>query len=488
MAEKRDDVRELEKELELYKTIVDVAFEGVLATDKDGTIVVYNQEIARTERMDPKDVIGKKEHEVYTDEDYHFPELLEEAILPEGKPLIEQRYFYKDPHGEQHHIIYSAYPYYYDGEYQGLFSIGRDVMQINSFLDATLKLENQLKKKERGETDGARYFLDQIVGSSLGIRNCVRSAEKIASHDVPVMIIGETGTGKELFAQGIHNASPWMKGPFVSVNCAALPETLLESILFGTSKGSYTGAVDMPGLFEQAEDGSLFLDEINSMPLPLQSKLLRVIQEKRVRRLGSKKETPVNCRIISAANRDPFDLHAEEPSQIRSDLLFRLSTSVIHIPPLRERKEDIPELCEHFLRGSEQSKSIFLWEISPDLLNLFYHYDWPGNVRELENIIVSSLIFADNQERFLKREHVPDHLIQRFRDPKGETVLTFSSVSTLKEMTADFERSVITEAILAENGNISKAAKRLALSRQNLYVKIHKYHLEHLLKNNVNKT
>lgn len=227
----------------------------------------------------------------------------------------------------------------------------------------TLAFEHQLKMKNGKNNNEAHYFLDSIIGSSLD--ECKDMAKRIAQYDFPVLIIGETGTGKELFAQGIHNASQRCSGPFVSVNCAALPESLLESILFGTSKGSFTGAVDMPGLFEQAENGSLFLDEINSMPIPLQSKLLRTIQEKRIRRLGSKKEIPVNCRIISASNQNPFDIHAEKTAEIRPDFLFRLSTSVIQIPPLRERKEDIPELCKYFMRTCNQNKSIFYGKSLP---------------------------------------------------------------------------------------------------------------------------
>lgn len=477
-------IESLEKELALYKNIVDEAFEGVIAIDKDGTIIVYNKEIAKTEEMNPKNVIGKKETEVYDDPEYDFPQVMQKANIKDGAIITNQRYLYKTPNGKKHHIIYSAFPYYYKGEYQGIFTIGRDVMQINSFINATIALEHQLKRSKEKVTDGAYYFLDQIIGSSAPMRKCVAAAEKIANHDIPVMIIGETGTGKELFAQGIHNAGMNRSGPFVSINCAAIPETLLESILFGTNKGSFTGAMDMPGLFEQAENGSLFLDEINSMPLSLQGKLLRAIQEKRIRRIGGKKEIAINCRIISASNQDPFNTDGETAPEIRSDLLFRLSTAVIHIPPLRDRKEDIPELCQYFMRASDQNKSIFLWEISPDLLDLFYHYDWPGNVRELENIIAGSIIFADNQERFLKSEHIPEHLRKKFFHPQT-TQKTEWVPGNLKNAVGHFEKDLITETILSVKGNMTKAAKILGISRQNLYAKAHKYHLDHFIHDKV---
>lgn len=471
-------IKELEKENFLYKSIVELAHEGIMVTDKDGCVIVYNQEIAKTEKMNPSDVLGKQEKDIYNYPEYNFPEIIKEKVLEKGESIIEQRYLYHSPNGEKHHIVFSAHPYIYQDKVEGVITLGRDVKQINSFISETLAFEHQLKMKNGENNNEAHYFLDSIIGSSLD--ECKDMAKKIAQYDFPAFIIGETGTGKELFAQGIHNASQRCSGPFVSVNCAALPESILESILFGTSKGAFTGAVDMPGLFEQAEDGTLFLDEINSMPLPLQSKLLRALQEKRVRRLGSKKEIPVNCRIISASNQNPFDIQAAKATTIRQDLLFRLSTAVVQIPPLRERKKDIPELCKYFMRTCNQNKSIFLWEISPDLMKLFYQYDWPGNVRELENIILGSVIFVDNQERFLKIEHIPQHIRGNLLGDAEQKNLVLQSHS-LKESVADFEKNLILETIFAVRGNISQAAKALGVTRQNLYFKIDKYNLRDYL-------
>ncbi|MEG2658019.1 MAG: sigma 54-interacting transcriptional regulator, partial [Clostridiales bacterium] len=472
--ELKEKIEALEKENALYKAIVDKAYEGIIATDLDDRIIVYNQEIAKTEDMDPKNVLGKLEKDVYNYPEYNFPELVYDKVVNKGESIIEQRYFYYSPNGKMHHIIYSAYPYKYKGKTYGIFTLGRDVEQINSFINATLAFEHQLKMKDKKCINDAYYFLDNIIGSSPQMSKCKELAEKIAPYDMAVMIIGETGCGKELFAQGIHNAGRSAKGPFISLNCTALPDTLMESILFGTCKGSFTGAVDMPGLFEQAENGSLFLDEINSMPITLQGKLLRAIQEKRIRRLGSKEEIPVNCRIISASNQDPFDIEAEVPTPIRSDLLFRLSTSVIKIPPLKERKEDIGELCQFFMRTSNQSKSIFLWDISPQLMEIFYHYNWPGNVRELENVILSSIIFAGNQERFLKVEHIPEHILKNLMNDEKKR---YSFIPyNLKDSLADFEKHIIIETIFNTNRNITKAAKTLGITRQNLYFKIEKYH------------
>ena len=475
-----EKIERLERERTLYKAIIEEVAEGIMALDQNGTIILYNKEIAKTEELNPEEVIGKKELEIYSDPDYDFPQMLNKLNI-RNKSILNERYFYKTPNGKEHHIIYSSYPFYYNGEYQGLFSIGRDVMQINDFIQSTLTFENQLKQKKTSSVpqNRAYYFFDNIIGSSSAMKKTVHDAKKIASYDVPVMIIGETGTGKELFAQSIHNESSRCRGPFVSVNCAAIPEALLESILFGTSKGAFTGAMETKGLFEQAKDGSLFLDEINSMPLSLQGKILRAIQEKRVRPLGGKNEIQVNCRIISATNQDLFE-NMEEQTTFRSDLLFRLSVAVIHIPPLRERKDDIVELSRYFMRKAKQSKSIFLWEISSDLLDLFFQYPWPGNVRELENIISSSLIFTENQERILKTEHIPEHLRKKFFKSELIDMKDFIP-GDLKNAVGKFEKNFILETILSTKGNMAKTAKILNISRQNLYAKIHKYQLEHLL-------
>ncbi|MGN0963318.1 MAG: sigma 54-interacting transcriptional regulator, partial [Clostridia bacterium] len=233
--------------------------------------------------------------------------------------------------------------------------------------------------------------------------------------------------------------------------------------------------------------GSLFLDEINSMPIMLQSKLLRALQEKKIRRIGGKTETDIQCRTISATNRDPFECDEEKESEIRMDLLFRLSATIVKIPPLRERKEDIPELCQYFMRKGNQNKSIFLWDISPQLLDLFNRYDWPGNVRELENVVQSSIIFADNQERFLKPEHIPEHIRQSLSKKSGGEKFV-PIISTLKESVADFEKRFITDVLFRTNGNISNTARILGITRQSLYAKMEKYRIDaHIItKNNPN--
>lgn len=214
-----------------------------------------------------------------------------------------------------------------------MYVIGRNMETMGEYIAKTLEVHKWITNQENPKTTGAKFCLSDIIGDSNAIKEAIWTAQRFARYNSPVMLIGETGTGKELFAQGIHNSSTFAEGPFVAINCAAIPETLLESVLFGAVKGAFTGASDMPGLFEQAEDGTIFLDEINSMPLFLQAKLLRVLQDRIVRRIGSKKETPVNCRIISATNVDPFSIDNDEI--LRSDLLYRLAKVTVFIPPER---------------------------------------------------------------------------------------------------------------------------------------------------------
>jgi len=470
-------IMDLEKENSLLRQILDRIHEGVLATDEKGRILLFNPVVASNDGL-TGEAIGKTEAEVNPDPTFNFFEVATNRVLKTGKPILEQRYSYVSPNGKKIHLIYSCYPFLFNGEVAGTYEIGRDIQQINRFINETIAMEKQFDYENEKMKGNAYYLLENIIGDSTQIRECVELARKAAHFDMPVMIIGETGTGKELFAQGIHNAGKSARGSFVSVNCAALPESLLESILFGTTKGSFTGAVDMPGLFEQAENGSIFLDEINSMPLSLQGKLLRVLQEKKVRRIGGKTEIPINCRVISASNEElSLDMATKKAQEIRMDLLFRLSAATIYIPPLRKRKEDIPALCRHFIRKNNRSKSIYLRDISPKLMELFYHYEWPGNVRELENVLWNAVLYVKPQEHVLLIEHLPDHLRQKFVHPQEDSAIRTEG---LNEALAELEKRLIIEAILKHNGNIAKTAVALKISRQNLYYKMEKLHIDNL--------
>ena len=295
----------------------------------------------------------------------------------------------------------------------------------------------------------------------------------VAACDLPVIIYGETGTGKEMFAQAIHNAGARKNKPFIAQNCAAIPETLLESILFGTAKGAFTGSVDNKGLFELADGGTLFLDEINSMPIHLQSKLLRVLQDGYFRSLGSKEIKEVDVKIIAALNTEP--LAAIREGQLRRDIYYRLSTMSIRIPPLRERKKDISHFIQYYVNKHNATFGKQVQYVSRELLEKMEEYDWPGNVRELERIIIYGMSVVKENSGTLKFEDVEDKFLEIAgsgdRKPKQARV----TCSSLKTAVEDYEKTIIRQTLSEAEGNLSRAARMLDIPRQTLQRKASQY-------------
>jgi len=468
----KDKIEELERQNQLLRTIIDTIHEGVYATNQKGEIELYNREVEKTEGMRREEVLGRAEKEVY--QGANFQEQVTEKVIESGKPLYEQYFEFLLPNGRKTDIIISSFPFYYKNKLSGVFTIGRDLNQFGEFIGKTLEIKKRLAYKQSTDicNSGAEYLLDDIVGVSPKIRETVTFARKIAKKDSPILIFGETGTGKELFAHGIHNASLYAKGPFVPINCAAIPDTLLESLLFGTVKGAFTGAVEAPGLFEQAEDGTIFLDEINSMPIWLQAKLLRVLQDKMVRRIGSKTLRPINCRIISATNIDPFV--AIKNQTIRPDVFYRLATVTLYIPPLRERKDDIKELCNYFLKQYCARYGLFLKRVSPDLLQLFDQFDWPGNIRELQNVLEGSISSVESDQEELGVDNLPIYFKERLLKFKNNNATEFSKTGTLHDILLGVEKKVIEDTLQRTNENITKAAAELGIFREALYYRIKK--------------
>lgn len=458
----------LDKENQLLKAIIENINEAVFATNVANEVFIYNRESEKIEGMKREDVLGKKEREIY--KDYFFADEVKGEVIRTGKPIIDLPYKYKLHNGRIIDIIISTYPFYYKGKLTAVYTISRNINQMGEFIAITLEWQKKLMREEKINRSGAKYLFDDIIGINEKVLQTIALARKVATRNSPVLIIGETGTGKELYAHGIHNASLFSAGPFVPINCAAIPDTLLESILFGTVKGAYTGAVDLPGLFEQAKDGTIFLDEINSMANALQAKLLRVIQDKVVRRVGSQAEIPVNCRVISATNIDPF----ENSEIIRPDLLFRLATIAIHIPPLCERKEDINLLAKHFIQKYNNDFGLFVNKVSTDVLNLFYKYNWPGNVRELENIIESAMNLIEPNEKTLNIHHLPEYIQNKLLNIKDNSCTLNLKNSKLSNTLLEIEKKAIEDALIRNNSNISKTADELGISRQNLHYKIKK--------------
>ncbi len=320
----------------------------------------------------------------------------------------------------------------------------------------------------------ANYQFSDIIHISPAMNGVVAKCRQVAKSDSSVMIYGETGTGKELFAQSIHNESPRANGPFLAINCAAIPENLLESLLFGTEKGAYTGAERHPGLFEQASSGTLLLDEINSMPLKLQSKLLRVLDTKTVMALGASKPKEVDIRIVASVNRSPEQLMQNK--EMLPDLFYRLNAIHIRVPPLRSRPEDIELLAQHFLDSYNRQLGKQNNGISPEAMELLKTYHWPGNVRELEHTIEAALNLTDGS-RELRVEDIPAY----FFSPAGASAAGSGGANArsvpnvpLREAVADYERGLIRQALQEAKGNIDRAAALLQIPRTTLYSRMSK--------------
>ncbi|HEX4679728.1 MAG TPA: sigma-54 dependent transcriptional regulator [Gaiellaceae bacterium] len=317
---------------------------------------------------------------------------------------------------------------------------------------------------------------ERIVGNSPAMQEVYKTIGKVAKADATVLITGESGTGKELVAEALHFNSNRRSGPMVKVSCAALPETLLEAELFGHEKGSFTGAMTQRrGRFEMADKGTIFLDEIGEMTVPTQTKLLRVLQERKIERIGSNLPIKVDIRIIVATNKD---LQKQvEQSKFRDDLYYRLNVINIHMPPLRDRKEDIPSLVEHFLAKHRYSATAQPAAISEEAIRRLMEYNWPGNVRELENVIERAVVLSRGQIITSRELPFGDH--DAAEGEEGETEADAKGDSSFfKKSVAQFEKDLIMKALRDANGNRSKAAEMLGIYRRLLYAKIKEYGLE----------
>ena len=324
---------------------------------------------------------------------------------------------------------------------------------------------------------GSKFCFDDIIGQSEGILDAKKRAECVARGDSTVLISGESGTGKELFAQAIHLASPRRNGPFVRVNCAGIPESLVESELFGYEPGSFTSAEKSgkPGKFELAHNGTIFLDEVGDMPLQMQAKILRVIQESEIERVGGTVTYQVDVRIIAATNRDLWKL--VEKRKFREDLLHRLDVANIHIPPLREHRDDIPLLVEHIiptLRNCTNSEVSF---VGSEVLEHLRAYDWPGNVRELYNVLEGAMNFKAG--RLIKVEDLPLKVRKGLVENSKSESIQIAGGRFGPEDQRDGEKTIIIRALSMKNGNKRQTASYLNMSRSTLYYKLKKYKIDH---------
>jgi len=311
--------------------------------------------------------------------------------------------------------------------------------------------------------------LGDLVGGSKSMQDVMRIVEMAAPSSASVLITGETGSGKEIVARTIHKLSPRAGGPFVAINCSAIPETLMESEIFGHERGAFTGAAERRiGCFELADGGTLLLDEIGEMPAPTQAKLLRVLEDRKVRRLGSKSETPVEVRVLAATNKDPEN--AVGQGQMRQDLFFRLNVFHIHLPPLRDHKDDIPLLVEYILRDVNEKHGKHVRGIGAEVMDIFMSHTWPGNIRELRNVLERSTIMCEKD--LITRSCLPDEFGKsQAKGPSDLSGIRFPVGATVDAM----ERELILQTLHATGNNKTRAADLLGISLKTLHNKLKEY-------------
>ena len=446
----------IEKAMKLYKNI-----DGLAAVDKEGIIRYYFNYRPNINPLSAEDALNKHVLDVFPSLDAQSSTLL--TVLRTGEPILNYFQEYDNCIGVRINAINTTMPLT-DANGQLIGAIDVSVYITNE--------HDRLSIVMNKPANPANLFTaSDIITKDEHMIQLKDNLLKIASTNSSVLIYGETGTGKELFAQSIHSASKRKDGPFIVQNCSAIPNTLLESIFFGTVKGSYTGAESRKGLFELADSGTLFLDEINSMDINMQSKILRVLEEKKVRRIGCEKDVAFDVRIISAVNEKPEVVLNQ--GKVRTDLYYRLSPGQITIPPLRERNSDIPFLTDYFINYFNKTMHRNILGITEDALDVLRNYSWAGNVRELKNIIEGCFNIVD--DGFLTRENIPAYLLASIKYYENTPIDDDSR--SLDQRVKAFEKDIIIKT-LAQHRTLSAAARALSITRQNLRYKLEKYEID----------
>lgn len=463
--------------------------DGISVVDASGRFVFYNKALENLEGYQAQDVVGRHVTDIYN----VTPDTSQLLRALQGKKVIREHYQqYSMKNDRDFDVVIEAIPIYENGNVIGAVDIYRN----KTMLDGIIKKYYFLQEKK----ENTIHYVNakgieagdcpQLIGSNVKFLESLNMMLTAAKGNSPVMIYGETGTGKELFARQIHDHSGRSQQPFIAINCAAIPESLLESLLFGSVKGAFTGATNMVGIFEQADGGTIFLDELNSMALALQAKILRAIEEKKVRRLGDNKDISIDIRVISSTNYDP--IAAVNEGYMRSDLYYRLAVFLIQILPLRERTDDIEELTMYFVSTFNKEYKKDITSVDSDVIQAFQKYAWPGNIRQLRNIVECAMNFVDDKDTVLQRIHIPtysnifednDQYQQNsYINPKRYAMgnpdasdasanpLNRDIISEIKEE----EKGRIIRCLKETNGNISQAARLMGISRQSLQYKMKK--------------
>jgi PAS domain S-box-containing protein len=453
------EINSLKEYDSILNTILETVYDGILVVDSEGYIKLISKAYCKFLGVKEEEVIGKHVTEVVENTRMHI-------VAKTGVPEIADIQKIKN-----NYMIATRIPIFKDGKVIGVVGkvLFRNIAELEELHNKIRMFEDEIKKykAEFKNLNQAKYSFEDIIGSSEKLLEAKKIAMKAAVTDSNILLIAESGTGKELFAHAIHKNSRRRYGPFVKVNCAAIPQELLESELFGYEEGAFTGAKKggKVGKFELADNGTIFLDEIGDMPLEMQAKLLRVIQEKEIEKIGSVAPKKIDVRIIAATNKNLEELVSQ--GKFREDLYYRLNVITISIPPLRERKKDIVEIAHYYLNYFSTKYNKNIESFTKEAIRALVNYSWPGNIRELINVIERAVNIIDN-EKLINIEHLPSKIV-------GDRKVI--ALKPLEELLWETERIAIIEALKITGGNKSEAAKILKISRSTFYEKLQKYNL-----------
>lgn len=464
LAEKITNLNEIRGMLE---AIINSTQDAISVVDQDGMGMLINPSYTRLTGLTKSDIIGKPATvDIAEGKSMHY------KVLKTKKPVKNAR-MKVGPNKKA--VIVNVAPIIVDDELKGSVGVIHDVSEIKKLTQELNEAKRMIRHLK------AKYTFADIIAKSDKMKGILKQAKKASQTPVTVLLRGESGTGKELFAHAIHNKSKRKKNKFIRVNCSALADNILESELFGYAEGAFTGSKKggKIGLFEEADGGTIFLDEIGKISLKLQAKLLRVLQEKEIIRVGSTKTIAIDVRVIVATNTNLENQIKE--GEFREDLYYRLNVFPIFIPPLRQRKDDLKPLINHIIRKLNQEYGRSIKTINKDAYQTLFKYNWPGNVRELENIISRSMIYMNLEEEIINKSHLP-LLGENSNNTQKSNKLSLEKKSiknyTLKEIINSTEKNTIMRALEKTDGNRKEAAKLLNIAVRSLYYKIDKYDLE----------
>lgn len=445
-------------------SLTDVIDIGIHIIDQNGLTIIYNKKMSEIEGMSSEDVLMKKIPEVFK-----FHEETESTLiraLHHGQETKNSKQTYFNNRGQEITTLNNTIPIFNQNKKViGAIEAAKDISNLERLIKDTIL--------NKGET---KYTFESIIGESENFLAVIEQSKRSTRTASSILIVGETGTGKELFAQSIHNGSNRSSMPFISQNCAALPDSLIEGILFGTKKGAFTGSIERPGLFEQAHGGTILLDEINSLNPQLQAKLLRTIQERTIRRVGDTKDIDIDVRIIATINEDPIEAIAN--GHLRKDLYYRLSVVTLFIPPLRERKQDIHLLAHSFISKFNDLFDLTIEDLSEESYSLFYDYEWPGNVRELEHIIEGAMNLLESTDKTIQTSHLPTFSKKKVPVKTNQHEEVSESLLSLEDYLSTTEKLYLENVLKRYHFNVSQAAKALQISRQSLQYRLRKYQIK----------